>query len=135
MTQIKQGANRKSEKPIMPAMLKQRLSLRALDLGELGKDGMTSDQAIAALDKYESKCKADITKYGPEYEAHADEYIDDIMREIEARGKQVLEQQQEGGTGLSPDALQALMDRVEGIEAAQEQLAKQLSSLEKRLNI
>lgn len=135
MTQIKQGATRKSEKPIMPAMLKQRLSLRALDLGELGKDGMTSDQAVEALDKYEAKCKADIKKYGPEYEAYADEYIDDIMREIEARGKQVLEQQQEGGTGLSPDALQALMDRVEGIEAAQEQLSQELGDLRKKLSI
>ncbi|QHJ77428.1 MAG: hypothetical protein [Caudoviricetes sp.] len=135
MTQIKQSTDKKSEKPIMPAMLKQRLSLRALDLGELGKDGMTSDQAIEALDKYEAKCKADIKKYGPEYEAHADEYIDDIMREIEARGKQVLEQQQGGETGLSPDALQALMDRVEGIEAAQEQLGKQLDDLKEKLSI
>ena len=135
MTQIKQGTNKKSEKPIMPAMLKQRLSLRALDLGELGKDGMDSDTAIEALDKYEAKCKADIKKYGPEYEAHADEYIDDIMREIEARGKQMLEQQQEGGTGLSPDALQALMDRVEGIEAAQEQLSQELGDLRKKLSI
>ena len=135
MTQIKQATGKKSEKPVMPAMLKQRLSLRALDLGELGKDGMTSDQAVEALDKYEAKCKADIKKYGPEYEAHADEYIDDIMREIEARGKQVLEQQHEGGTGLSPDALQALMDRVEGIEAAQEQLSQEMDDLRKKLSI
>lgn len=136
MTQIKHStrtASKQEGKPTLPAMLKQRLSLRALDLGKLGKDGMDSDSAIKVLDEYEAKCKADIAKYGPEYNAHADEYIDDVMREIEVRGKQVLAQQQEGG--LSPDGLEALMSRVEGIEAAQEQLGKQLEDLEKRLNL
>ena len=135
MAQIKPSnrINSMEDKPIIPAMLKQRLYLRALDLGDLGNDGMNSDTAIAALDAYESKCKADIKKYGSKYAAHADEYIDDIMREIETRGQQVLTQQQEGG--LSPDALQALMDRVEGIEAAQEHLSRRLDDLESKLNI
>lgn len=134
MAQLKQAAKEPSEKPRIPAMLKQRLTLRAMDLSSLGQGGMTGDDAVKALDDYERKCRADIKKYGPEYAAHADEYIDETMREIEDRGNRMLEQQQAQGS-LDPSALENLMSRIEGVEQSCEDLSKQIDSLQERLNL
>lgn len=134
MAQIKQAAKKPTEKPRIPAMLKQRLTLRAMDLSSLGETGMTGDDAVKVLDDYERKCKADIKKYGTVYEAYADEYIDETMREIEERGNRLLEQQQAQG-GLDPSALENLMSRIEGVEQSCEDLSKQIDSLQERLNI
>lgn len=133
MAQLKQAAKKPSEKPRIPAMLKQRLTLRAMDLSSLGQGGMTGDDAVKVLDDYERKCKADIKKYGPEYAAYADDYIDETMREIEDRGNRMLEQQAQGG--LDPSALENLMSRIEGVEQSCEDLSKRLDSLQERLNI
>lgn len=134
MAQLKQEFKAGANKPRIPAMLKQRLTLRAMDLGSLGQGGMTGDDAVKVLDDYERKCKADIKKYGPEYDAYADVYIDEIMREIEDRGNRMLEQQQAQG-GLDPSALESLMSRIEGVEQSCEDLTKRIDSLQEKLNI
>lgn len=134
MAQLKQATKKPSEKPRIPAMLKQRLTLRAMDLSSLGQGGMTGDDAVKVLDDYERKCRADIKKYGPDYDAYADDYIDETMREIEDRGNRMLEQQQSQG-GLDPSALENLMSRIEGVEQSCEDLSKRLNSLQERLNL
>lgn len=106
--------------PAMPAMLKERLSFRAMDLKKVDDPDMDGDKAVKLLDEYERKAKADIKRYGAKYEKYADKYINDVMQKMVEAGEAAMSNSAPDSVTLPTEAIENLIGRVEALEKAAE---------------
>ena len=104
--------------PAMPAMLRERLSFRAMDLKKVDDPSMDGDKAVALLDEYERKAREDIKRYGPKYEKYADKYINDVMQKMVEAGEAAMSTSAPDTVTLPTEAIENLVGRVEALEKA-----------------
>lgn len=104
--------------PAMPAMLRERLSFRAMDLKKVDDPSMDGDKAVALLDEYERKAREDIKRYGTKYEKYADKYINDVMQKMVEAGEAAMSTSTPDTVTLPTEAIENLIGRVEALEKA-----------------
>ena len=104
--------------PAIPAMLKERLSFRAMDLKKVDDPDMDGDKAVKLLDEYEKKAKADIKRYGAKYEKYADKYINDVMQKMVEAGEAAMSDSAPDSVTIPTEAIENLIGRVEALEKA-----------------
>lgn len=104
--------------PAMPAMLRERLSFRAMDLKKVDDPDMDGDKAVALLDEYERNAREDIKRYGSKYEKYADKYINDVMQKMVEAGEAAMSTSAPDTVTLPTEAIENLVGRVEALEKA-----------------
>lgn len=104
--------------PAIPAMLKERLSFRAMDLKKVDDPDMDGDKAVKLLDDYEKKAREDVKRYGPKYERYADKYINDVMQKMVEAGEAAMSNSESDSVTLPTEAIENLIGRVEALEKA-----------------
>ena len=104
--------------PAIPAMLKERLSFRAMDLKKVDDPDMDGDKAVKLLDEYEKKAREDVRRYGPKYERYADKYINDVMQKMVEAGEAAMSDSAPDSVTIPTEAIENLIGRVETLEKA-----------------